>query len=327
MLSRRQVARGFTGALLTTQRRYDHDRWYGHALEMDLSAYRYTGEFPPHMKQQRRTADEVKAINEHLPKFVFRTTYECLLWDADRLNPHLNRKEFANETRLRLEKQANIVSRSQTIFKEGKYEQQREVEDSMVARIIDEEHVQAEMKYVKCIRANEMAEDNRLDILPGGSPNSLREKTRWNTNVELHPIDRSEIMDRLMAWLPEKYHIVYQDDFQTVAANDETARKEMLKIIDAVEKEHTAEAKSLGMEQALAEEIQILRDDVDPSRAVTPAAIKACTNLEQLEQWSRLVHEYNGDSRIFDIYARAAELTKNAAHTKLVEELRALYQS
>ena len=154
------------------------------------------------------------------------------------MNPQLNRKEFANENKFRLEKQANIVSRSQSLIREGKYAPRGvSVEDSMISRIIDEEHVQAEMKYVKCIRANELAEDNRLDILPGGSPDSLREKTRWNLNTELHPFDRNEIGERLMAWLPDKYHIVYQDDFQTVAANSPSTRREMLEIVDRVEKE------------------------------------------------------------------------------------------
>jgi regulator of protease activity HflC (stomatin/prohibitin superfamily) len=41
---------------------------------------------------------------------------------------------------------------------------------------------------------------------------------------------RDEINARLMAWLPEKYHVVYFDDFQTVAANDSTLRAEMKKV-------------------------------------------------------------------------------------------------
>ncbi|EPY41661.1 hypothetical protein AGDE_02263 [Angomonas deanei] len=165
------------------------------------------------------------------------------------------------------------------------------------------------MKYVKCIRANELAEDNRLDILPGGSPNSLREKTRWNVNTELHPADRAEIAARLTAWLPEKYHIVYFDDFQTVAANDANARKEMLQIVENVKKEYTEEAKKGNFDKDLEESVTELLDDVDPSRAITSEEIKKCTDLAKLEEWSHIVHEYNGDDRILEIYAKAAELT------------------
>ena len=182
------------------------------------------------------------------------------------------------------------------------------------------------MKYVKCIRANEVAEDNRLDILPGGSPSSLREKTRWNLNTELHPYDRNEISERLMAWLPEKYHIVYYDDFQTVAANDAEARKEMLEVVDQVERDHAEEAKASNWTPELEKECAQLRDDVDPSRAISSEEIRKCKSLDTLEAWSRVVHEYNGDERIFDIYARAAQLTKNVDHAKLVEEMRSCYK-
>lgn len=325
MLSRRfapKVAIGAAAPLV--QRRYlDHDRWYGHSLELDACNYKYTGEPPMWARYKPRTHDDFKLAKETMPKLEFCSTYECLLYDADRLNPHLNRKEFANEVKLRLEKQANTVARSQQLVKSGQYADPK-VEETMIARIADEEHIQAEMKYVKCIRANEVAEDNRLDILPGGSPNSLREKTRWNVNMELHPIDRAEISSRLTAWLPEKYHIVYIDDFQTVAANDAKARAELLAIVKHVKAEHEAEAKASGFEADLNEVVAELENDIDPTRHITSAAIKANTSLEELEEWSHLVHEYNGDERIFDIYDRAAELTKNADHAKLAKTLRAL---
>ncbi|KNH08374.1 cytochrome c oxidase subunit IV [Perkinsela sp. CCAP 1560/4] len=313
--------------LLATQKRFDHDRWYGNFIVSDISPYRWTDREHSWQQTPKRSVEEVEAHIKALPSLNFHSTYECLLFDADRMNPHLNRKEFGNETKLRLEKQANIVSRGQRLLREGKYAHRgRDVEDSMLARIIDEEHVQAEMKYVKCVRANEMAEDNRLDILPGGSPSSLREKTRWNLNQDLHSMDRKEINERLMAWLPEKYHIVYYDDFQTVAANDFKAKKEMLDIIDQVEEEHRAEAKKSGYEKELAQECKRLRDDVDPTRHITKQKIRACTNLDQLELWSRQVHEYSGDERMFDIYARAAQLTKNEEHAALVAELRDSYK-
>jgi hypothetical protein len=274
------------------------------------------------MKSRQRTEEETKFAKSILPHVDFASSYECLLFDADRLNSTLNRKEFGNEIKFRLEKQSNTVARAQQLVKDGTYAKDPRVEDSMIARIFDEEHVQAEMKYVKCIRANELAEDNRLDILPGGSANSLREKTRWNVNTELHPSDRSEIAARLTAWLPEKYHIVYFDDFQTVAANDAKARDEMKSIVANVEKEYTEEAKASGYEEDLKQVVQELYDDVDPTRHITSQAIAESTSLEQLEEWSRLVHEYSGDDRILDIYARAATITKNAEHAKLVEQMR-----
>lgn len=322
MLSRRVAPKvAIVGALV--QRRYDHDRWYGHSLELDVCNYKYTGEPPMWARYNPRSHEDLKLAKDTMPKIEFCSTYECLLYDADRLNPHLNRKEFGNEIKFRLEKQANTVARAQQLIKSGQSADPK-VEDTMIARIADEEHVNAEMKYVKCIRANEVAEDNRLDILPGGSPNSLREKTRWNVNMELHPIDRAEIANRLTAWLPEKYHIVYFDDFQTVAANDATARTEMLTIVKNVKKEHEAEAKSSGFEADLNEVVADLENDIDPTRHITADAIKASNSLEELEEWSRAIHEYNGDDRVLDIYARAAELTKNAEHQKLVKELRAL---
>lgn len=321
MLSRRAVSKLTSGAVVC-QRRYDHDRWYGHALELDTHNYRFTGEVPAWMKSRQRTEEETKFAKSILPHVDFASSYECLLFDADRLNSTLNRKEFGNEIKFRLEKQSNTVARAQQLVKDGTYAKDPRVEDSMIARIFDEEHVQAEMKYVKCIRANELAEDNRLDILPGGSANSLREKTRWNVNTELHPSDRSEIAARLTAWLPEKYHIVYFDDFQTVAANDAKARDEMKSIVANVEKEYTEEAKASGYEEDLKQVVQELYDDVDPTRHITSQAIAESTSLEQLEEWSRLVHEYSGDDRILDIYARAATITKNAEHAKLVEQMR-----
>lgn len=326
MLSRRAASRVALPTALSsnimTQKRFDHDRWYGHALELDIHIYKYTNEKPGWLKKREKSAEDTNAQKKYLPYFDFASSYEALIFDADRLNPHLNRKEFDNENKFRLEKQSNTVSRAQKLISEGEHAKNPEVEDIMIARIADEEHCQAEMKYVKCIRANEFAEDNRLDILPGGSPNSLREKTRWNLNPELHPIDRKEIMDRLMAWLPEKYHIVYTDDFQTAAANDKDARKEMLAIVDFVAKELEAEAKANKYEEDLKEVVQELADDVDPTRHITTEKIRASNNLDELEEWSRLVHEYNGDNRILDIYERAAQLTKNADHQQLVADLR-----
>ena len=327
MLGRFSSARVTAYSFLSTQKRWDHERWYGHLLETDISPYRWKDHEAEWTKPPNRTAEEVEGHMKSIPHLSFHSTYECLLFDADRLNPHLNRKEFGNETKIRVDKQANIVARGQRLLREAKYAHRgRDVEDSMVARIIDEEHVKAEMKYVKCIRANEFAEDNRLDILPGGTPSSLREKTRWNLNQDLHPADMREINERLMAWLPEKYHIVYHDDFQTVAANDAKAKKEMLEIIDQVEEEHRVEAKKSGFEKELESECTRLRNDVDPTRHITAEKIKACKSLDQLELWSRQVHEYSGDERIYDIYARAAQLTKNSDHAALVEELRASYK-
>lgn len=320
MLSRRGVNKIAQGALVC-QRRYDHDRWYGHALELDTHNYRFTGELPSWLKSRTRTEEETKFAKSILPHVDFASTYECLLFDADRLNPTLNRKEFGNEIKYRLEKQSNTVARAQQLVKDGTYKDQR-VEDTMIARIFDEEHIQAEMKYVKCIRANELAEDNRLDILPGGSANSLREKTRWNVNTELHPADRAEIAARLTAWLPEKYHIVYFDDFQTVAANDAKIREEMKAIVSNVEKEYEQEAKASQYEEDLKQVVGELFDEVDPTRHITSKAIAESTSLDQLEEWSRAVHEYNGDERILDIYARAAALTKNAEQAKLVSDMR-----
>ena len=300
----------------------DHDRWYGHVMEMDLWNYKHTNTKPKWMRPDTQSTEETEHTVKGLPtNLELGTSYEALQLDANRLNPHLNRKEFGNEIKGRLEKQANVVARAQHLVREGTYKDAK-AEDRAIARIADEEHVVAEMKYVKCIRANEMAEDNRLDILPGGSPNSLREKTRWNMNHELHPVDRKDIMTRLMAWLPEKYHITYFDCFQTVAANDATARKEMLAVVEAIAQEHAAEAEASGYTEDLNEMIAQLKDDVDPTRDITFTAIKASSDLEQLEQWSRMVHEYNGDDRMLAIYERAAEITKNEKHAALVKSMR-----
>ncbi|EPY31966.1 cytochrome c oxidase subunit IV [Strigomonas culicis] len=322
MFARRSVpavAAAATSAL-TAQRRYDHDRWYGHALELDSHNYKFTGEPPSWMRAKVKTEEETSFAKSVLPHIDFASSYECLLFDADRLNSALNRKEFGNEIKYRLEKQSNTVARAQQLVKSNSGDEK--TQNALIARIFDEEHVQAEMKYVKCIRANELAEDNRLDILPGGSPNSLREKTRWNLNTELHPADRAEISARLTAWLPEKYHIVYFDDFQTVAANDASARKEMLQIVENVKKEYASEAKAGGFDKDLEESVTELLDDVDPSRAVTAEEIKKCSDLDKLAQMAHAVHEYNGDDRILDIYARAAELTGNKDHAELVKQMR-----
>lgn len=321
MLSRKGTQKVATSLLAFTQRRYDHDRWYGHALDLDVHSYKFTGEPPSWMKHKDREEDEIEFAKSIIPHMDFASCYEGVLWDADRMNPTLNRKEFGNEIKLRLEKQSMTVARAESILNEGKCKDQRE-EDIMIARIVDEEHVQAEMQYVKCIRANELAEDNRLDILPGGSPSSLREKTRWNVNTELHPLDRAEIASRLTAWLPEKYHIVYYDDFQTVAANDKTYRHQMMSVINNLEKEYSKEAGEKGCTDDLKNTISELRDDVDPTREITTEDIEKSNSLEQLEGWSRLIHEYNGDDRILEIYARASELSGNKDHVALVTEMK-----
>lgn len=288
---------------------------------LDSYSYKYTGEIPQWQRREARNEQDRDAARAALPPMQFCTTWEQLIFDADRLNPHKGRKEFANEIKYRLEKQANTVARSQQIIRDGTYKDPA-VEDTMIARIADEEHIQAEMKYVKCIRANEVAEDNRLDILPGGSPMSLREKTRWNSPLELHPVDRAEINARLMAWLPEKYHVVYFDDFQTAAANDASIRAEMKAVVKAVEKEHAEEAKACGYSKDLEEVIADLNNDVDPTAHITADAIAKSTNLEELEDWSRLVHEYNGDARLLAIYERAATLQKNEAHLKMLAKIK-----
>ena len=315
---------GIAGVAVTARRQLNSqaadERWYGHHFYFDNHVYKYTGETPMWMRRPPTGADETERRQETIPHIDFATSYEAIQWDACRLNHHLERKEFANEVRFRLEKQSSTVYRSQQLLKEN-YDEK--TEDSMIAKIFDEEHVQAEMKYIKCIRANEFAEDSRLDILPGGSPNSLREKARWNLAVDLHPADRCEVMKRLMAWLPEKYHIVYQDDFQNVAANDATHRQTISEIIDKVEKEFAEEAKQAGYEEDLKETVKELRDDADPTREITSEAIAACSSLEQLEAWSRLVHEYNGDDRLLEIYERAASITNNAGHKKILANLRA----
>lgn len=323
MLSRRLASRAaIVSSAATAQcRAYNSqsadERWYGHHFYYDSHVYKYTKEIPKWQRPEV-TQDEVKRRMETHPFIDFGGTYECLLFDAARLNEHLGRKEFTNEVQFRLEKQAQQVYRSQQIMQENK---STEEEDALIARIFDEEHVAAEVKYIKCLRANEFAEDSRLDILPGGSPSSLREKARWNTNFELHPQDRAEILDRLMAWLPAKYHIVYQDDFQTAAANDADVRGKISSIIDSVENEHKDEAKKLGYEADLKAVAEELRDDADPTRHITSAKIKASTDLNQLEEWSRAVHEYNGDGRMLEIYAKAAELTGDQDHKALVAKL------
>ena len=309
-------------AVISGRAMHDHERWYGHALILDNYSYKYTGELPAWQRREARNEQDRASTKAALPALDFASTWELLTFDADRLHPHLNRKEFGNEVKFRLEKQANTVARSQQMMRDGAYKGDQAVEDTMIARIADEEHIQAEMKYVKCIRANEVAEDNRLDILPGGSPMSLREKTRWNIMTELHPVDRTEINARLMAWLPEKYHIVYFDDFQTAAANDATVRAEMKSVIAAVEKEHAEEAKAAGYEADLKEVIKTLQDDVDPTAHITTAGIEKSTSLDELEDWSRAVHEYNGDARLLLIYERAATLQKNEAHLKLIAQLK-----
>lgn len=311
------------GAALTQRRHLDHERWYGHALEFDSWDYKFSNENPGWMKRTHKAPEELRDAMNAMGHLDFASCYEALIFDADRLNPHLNRKEFGNEIKFRLEKQANTVARGQQIVKSGQYASDLKIEDTMIARVADEEHVQAEMKYVKAIRANEVAEDNRLDILPGGSPNSLREKTRWSISSELHSLDRREIQLRLSAWLPEKYHILYFDDVQTVAANDEKARAEMLNVIDMVDKEHADEAKAAGFEDELKTAISDLKNEIDPTRHITSKAIADSTSLDQLEEWSRAVHEYNGDDRILQIYERAANLTGNKEHQDLLKEMRA----
>lgn len=321
MLSRRTFSKLTTGVIVS-QKRYDGDRWYGHTLELDIHNYRYTGEMPGWTKKRERTEEETNFAKSVLPHCDFASTWEALLFDADRLNARLNRKEFGNEIKARLEKQSNTVARSQQLVKDGLYANEPRTEDIMISRIFDEEHIQAELKYAKCIRANELSEDNRLDILPGGSPNSLREKTRWCVNIELHPSDRAEIATRLTAWLPEKYHILYFDDFQTVAANDPSARKEMLAIAANLKAEYAAEAKASGYDKDLDEVVAEIQDDVDPTRLITSEAIKSCTSLDTLEQWSQSLHEYSNDDRIVEVYERATQLTKNKDHQELLANLK-----
>ena len=322
MLSRRVAPRvavaGVQARALNTQ--MADERWYGHHFYFDNHVYKYTGETPKWMRPDGMTAEDKARRMEQLPAMDFGSTYEAITWDAARQNEHLGRKEFANEVRFRLEKQSSTVYRAQQLMKDNLDEK---TEDRQIAKIFDEEHVAAELKYIKTIRANEFAEDSRLDILPGGSPSSLREKTRWNLALELHPQDRADIMKRLMAWLPEKYHIVYQDDVQGACANNAYVRDSVLEIVANVEKEHAEEAKKLGFEADLKEECEALRDEADPTRDITMAKIQASSNLEELEKWSRAVHEYNGDARLLAIYEKAASITGNEGHKKLVANLKA----
>jgi hypothetical protein len=74
------------------------------------------------------------------------------------------------------------------------------------------------------------------------------------------------------------------------------------------------------MEEVLAD----VAHDVDPTDEVTAEAIAKCADLETLEKWSRAVHEYNGDERMLQIYARAAEITKNPEHQALVKQMQTL---
>lgn len=313
-----------TAPTFACQKRFDGERWYGHLMDMDVHDYKYTGELPKWMKTVVRTEkEEVAAAIAVMPKVEFKGSYEILINDADRLNVKLNRKEYGNEIHNRLEKQSNTVARSQQMIANQQFADQR-TEDIMISRIADEEHVACEQKYVKTMRANEFAEDNRLDILPGGSANSLREKTRWNLNWELHPVDRKEIGARLQAWLPEKYHIVYFDDFQGVAAQNKEARAEMKTVVKNVKTELEAEAKKNNWDADMDEVLAEVAHDVDPTDEITAESIKNNSDLEQLEKWSRAVHEYNGDERMLQIYERAADLTKNAEHQALVKQMKAL---
>lgn len=113
------VAASLTHSVHTSycQKRFDHDRWYGHALELDNNNYRFTGEPPSWMKPVIKTDEETEFAKSVLPHFDFASSYECLLFDADRLNSHLNRKEFGNELKYRLEKQSNCVARAEALIK------------------------------------------------------------------------------------------------------------------------------------------------------------------------------------------------------------------
>jgi len=193
MISRRlgnRVAKA-VGAVSCQRRYLDHERWYGHALELDANNYRFSNELPEWARKKNKPDTEIQDCVTALGQIDFATSYEMVLYDADRLNLSLNRKEFGNELNFRLEKQANTVTRGQQIVKTGTHANELKVEDTMIARVADEEHIQAEMKYVKCIRANEMAEDNRLDILPGGTPTPCERRqggtSAWNC---IQSIDR-----------------------------------------------------------------------------------------------------------------------------------------
>ena len=97
----------------------------------------------------------------------------------------------------------------------------------------------------------------------------------------------------------------------------------MMDIVAKVEKEHATEAQQGKYEADLKEVIAELNADVDPTAEITMDAIKKTTSLDELEDWSRLVHEYNGDNRILAIYDRAADLTKNEEHKAMLKQLRA----
>ena len=106
------------------------------------------------------------------------------------------------------------------------------------------------------------------------------------------------------------------------------SQKHRLAFLDSIEKvakKFEGEASSKGYADNLKAIIEYHKRQVHPLPHITPETVKANNNITELEQWSRDVFAYNGDSIIYDIWNRAGEVRNDDKVKQFSAQLKSEY--
>eukprot|EP01064_Diplonema_japonicum_P017978 TRINITY_DN2651_c1_g1_i1.p1 TRINITY_DN2651_c1_g1~~TRINITY_DN2651_c1_g1_i1.p1 ORF type:complete len:494 (+),score=175.60 TRINITY_DN2651_c1_g1_i1:54-1535(+) len=311
----RRAIGGFKPAagLFAEQKRTCVDKWYGHLLDL-APLYDWSDENPHEAhKGRKRVPNEVQQELKSLPKTEF-----CSMWEVDNKerprywsddkNPPTYDFWTPSALELRTDRWVakSMVERAEREIPANASEEDK---NTMLNDIQEECLVEQDDQLQRARKVNWFAHGNMMDILP----DPLREKVRLDVFEDLHILERQQIRAILNDWVPEKYRLEDAPDMRKMAIESPKHRLAFLDAISKIESQMDGEAATPEKKAALKAVADFYRRQVHPLEAITPEAIKNCTDINTLEQWSRDLFYYNGDELLFDCWARAGELRKDAS--------------
>eukprot|EP01063_Lacrimia_lanifica_P027218 TRINITY_DN3796_c0_g1_i1.p1 TRINITY_DN3796_c0_g1~~TRINITY_DN3796_c0_g1_i1.p1 ORF type:complete len:495 (+),score=247.89 TRINITY_DN3796_c0_g1_i1:48-1532(+) len=314
-----------TGAIFAEQKRTCVDKWYGHLLDL-APIYDWSDENPHDgYSGRKRVAHEVSKEMKELPKVEF-----CSLWEVDNetrprywhddKNPPTY--DFWSPTALehRTDRWVNktLVERAEREIPASSSEADK---STMLNDIHEECLVLQDEALQRAKKVNWFAHCNMMDILP----DPLREKVRLDVFEDLHILERQQIRSILREWVPEKYRLENAPDMRKMSMDSPKHRLGFLDAIDKIEEQFAGEATG-EKAQALKTLADFYRRQVHPYPHITPKAIAASNSVDELEQWSRDLFYYSGDSMIFDIWRRAGEIRGDKSAMTFADQIQAEFE-
>jgi len=314
-----------SGAIFAEQKRTCVDKWYGHLLDL-APLYDWSDENSHDAYHGRkRVPNEVEEELKDLPKVEF-----CSMWEVDnQIRPRYWHDDKSPPTYdfwtpSALEHRTDRwVTKTLTERAEREIPANATQEDksTMLNDIHEECLVLQDEALQRAKKVNWFAHCNMMDILP----DPLREKVRLDVFEELHILERQQIRAILREWVPEKYRLENAPDMRKMAMESPKHRLGFLDAIDKIEEQFKGEATGENAE-ALKSLVDFYRRQVHPLAHITPKAVEASKDVAQLEQWSRDLFYYNGDSMIFDIWRKAAQVRGDASVGTFTDQIQAEFE-